>query len=91
MEQNIFLFYIRYMSVYFSGVNRAVSKNFLDAVSIPASVREYSEVRMEYWKNIISQCQNRTEGQSAKQWMDANGICEGTYYLWQKKDPPTDI
>ena len=43
------------------------------------------EVRMEYWKNIITQCQNRPEGQSAKQWMDANGICEGTYYLWQKK------
>ena len=34
------------------------------------------EVRMEYWKNIITQCQNRPEGQSAKQWMDANGICE---------------
>jgi len=43
------------------------------------------EVRMEYWKNIITQCQNRPEGQSAKQWMDANGICEGTYYLWQKR------
>ena len=40
---------------------------------------------MEYWKNIIIQCQNRPEGQSAKQWMDANGICEGTYYLWQKR------
>ena len=43
------------------------------------------EVRMEYWKNIITQCQNRPEGQSARQWMDANGICEGTYYLWQKR------
>lgn len=43
------------------------------------------EVRMEYWKNIITQCQNRPESQSAKQWMDANGICEGTYYLWQKR------
>lgn len=43
------------------------------------------EVRMEYWKNIITQCQNRPEGQSARQWMEANGICEGTYYLWQKR------
>ena len=43
------------------------------------------EVRMEYWKNIIIQCQNRPEGQSAKQWLKGNGICEATYYLWQKK------
>ena len=43
------------------------------------------EVRMEYWKNIIIQCQNRPEGQSAKQWLKENGICEATYYLWQKK------
>ena len=26
------------------------------------------EVRLQYWKNIISQCQARPEGQSAKQW-----------------------
>ena len=43
------------------------------------------EVRMEYWKNIIIQCQNRPEGQSVKQWLKGNGICEATYYLWQKK------
>ena len=43
------------------------------------------EVRMEYWKNIIIQCRNRPEGQSAKQWLKENGICEATYYLWQKK------
>ena len=27
------------------------------------------EVRMQYWKNIISQCQARPAGQTAKQWM----------------------
>ena len=43
------------------------------------------EVRMGYWKNIIIQCRNRPEGQSAKQWLKENGICEATYYLWQKK------
>ena len=43
------------------------------------------EVHMEYWKNIIIQCQNRPDGQSAKQWLKENGICEATYYLWQKK------
>lgn len=43
------------------------------------------EVRLQYWKNIISQCQARPEGQSAKQWLADNGICEQTYYLWQRK------
>ena len=31
------------------------------------------EVRLQYWKNIISQCQARPEGQSAKQWLADNG------------------
>lgn len=43
------------------------------------------EVRLQYWKNIISQCQNRPEGQTAKAWLKENGICEQTYYLWQRK------
>lgn len=43
------------------------------------------EVRLQYWKNIIAQCQNRPEGQTAKQWLKENGICEQTYYLWQRK------
>lgn len=43
------------------------------------------EVRLQYWKNIISQCQGRPRGQSAKQWMKENGICEQTYYLWQRR------
>lgn len=43
------------------------------------------EVRLQYWKNIISQCQARPAGQSAKKWLKENGICEQTYYLWQRK------
>lgn len=43
------------------------------------------EVRLQYWKNIISQCQARPDGQSAKQWMKENGICEQSYYLWQRR------
>lgn len=43
------------------------------------------EFRLQYWKNIMSQCQNRPEGQTAKQWLKENGICEQTYYLWQRK------
>ncbi len=42
------------------------------------------EVRLQHWKNIISQCQLRPQGQTAKQWMDENGICEQTYYRWQR-------
>ena len=38
------------------------------------------EVRLQHWKNIISQCQNRPEGQTAKSWLKENGICEQTYY-----------
>ena len=43
------------------------------------------EVRLQYWKNIISQCQARPEGQSAKQWLADNGICEHRslkYYIY---------
>ncbi|MGN0380624.1 MAG: IS66 family insertion sequence element accessory protein TnpB [Suilimivivens sp.] len=43
------------------------------------------EVRLQYWKNIITQCQARPEGQTAKQWMTDHGICEQTYYLWQRR------
>lgn len=43
------------------------------------------DVRMQHWKSIISQCQARAEGQTAKQWMKENGICEQTYYLWQRR------
>ncbi len=42
------------------------------------------EVRLQHWKNIINQCQLRPQGQTAKQWMDENGICEQTYYRWQR-------
>lgn len=43
------------------------------------------EVRKQQWKNIISQCQSRPEGQTAKEWLKKNGICEQTYYLWQRR------
>lgn len=43
------------------------------------------EVRAEYWRNIIKACGQRPTGQSAKKWMDENGICEQSYYHWQRK------
>ena len=41
--------------------------------------------RAEYWRNIIKACGQRPAGQSAKKWMDENGICEQSYYHWQRK------
>ena len=43
------------------------------------------EVRAEYWKGIIKACGQRPAGQSAKSWMDENGICEQSYYHWQRR------
>lgn len=43
------------------------------------------EIRLQYWKNIISLCHERPSGQTAKQWLKENGICEQTYYSWQRK------
>lgn len=43
------------------------------------------EVRLQYWKNIITQCQSRPAGQTVKQWMAEHGINAKTYYLWQRK------
>ena len=43
------------------------------------------KVRAEYWRNIIKACGQRPAGQSAKKWMDENGICEQSYYHWQRK------
>ena len=43
------------------------------------------EVRAEYWKKIIQACGQRPAGQSAKSWMDENGICEQSYYHWQRR------
>ena len=34
------------------------------------------DVRSSQWLEIITQCQNRPEGTTAKQWMADNGISE---------------
>lgn len=43
------------------------------------------EVRASYWEGIIRSCSQRPVGQTAKSWMDENGICEQSYYYWQRK------
>ena len=43
------------------------------------------EIRFTRWKQIIEQCQNREEGQTAKQWMADNQVSEKSYYYWLRK------
>ena len=43
------------------------------------------EVRLEQWAAIITQCQNRPAGQTAKEWLADNNISEKTYYYWLRK------
>ncbi len=43
------------------------------------------EIRLTRWKQIIEQCQNREEGQTAKQWMADNQVSEKSYYYWLRK------
>ena len=43
------------------------------------------EVRVRYWEGIIRSCSQRPVGQTAKSWMYENGICEQSYYYWQRK------
>lgn len=43
------------------------------------------EVRASYWEGIIRSCSQRPVGQTAKSWMDENGISEQSYYYWQRK------
>jgi len=43
------------------------------------------EERIQYWKDIILQCQKRQPGMSAKAWLKENGISEDTYYKWHRR------
>ena len=43
------------------------------------------DVRSSQWLEIITQCQNRPEGTTARQWMADNGISEKSYYYWLRK------
>jgi len=43
------------------------------------------EIRLAKWKDIITECQSRPEGQTVKQWTETNGIPEKQYYYWQRR------
>ena len=40
-------------------------------------------LKCEHWKSIISEC--RSSGMTVTAWCKENGICEQTYYRWQRK------
>ena len=39
--------------------------------------------KLALWAGRISECRN--SGQNVKTWCQENGICEQTYYKWQRK------
>ena len=39
--------------------------------------------KLALWAGRISEC--RSSGQNVKTWCQENGICEQTYYKWQRK------
>ena len=39
--------------------------------------------KLTLWAGRISEC--RSSGQNVKSWCKENGICEQTYYKWQKR------
>jgi putative transposase len=43
------------------------------------------DIRRANWLTIITQCQERPAGVSAKQWLSDNGIREKSYYYWLRK------
>lgn len=43
------------------------------------------DVRRANWLNIITQCQERQEGVTVKQWLSDNGVKEKAYYYWLRK------
>ena len=43
------------------------------------------DVRTAQWAEIVRSCHERPAGQSAKKWLDENGINEKQYYYWQRR------
>jgi putative transposase len=59
------------------------TSSFLEEETIMDQITH--DVRRTNWRNIISQCQERPAGVSAKQWLSDNGIREKSYYYWLRK------
>jgi len=42
-----------------------------------------AQQRLAYWTDAVTRC--RSSGLSVKAWCSQEGICEKTYYYWQRK------
>lgn len=47
--------------------------------------KNVQDVRRAGWFDIVTACQARPDGISAKRWLAENGIKEKAYYYWQSK------
>ncbi len=43
------------------------------------------DVRAAQWAEIVRKCYERPEDQTAKDWLNENGIDEKQYYYWQRR------
>ena len=43
------------------------------------------EARLNNWKHIVEECNNRPQGVTVKQWVADNGINEKVYYYWLRR------
>lgn len=43
------------------------------------------EVRLDNWKQLILQCQNRPDGMTQKSWLQQHGIQAAQFYYWLRK------
>ena len=43
------------------------------------------EIRLNNWKKIVEECNNRHNGTSVKEWRATIGIKEKTYYYWLRR------
>ncbi len=47
--------------------------------------KEVYEVRLDNWKQVIQQCQERPVGTTQKEWLEQNEIPKGQFYYWLRK------
>lgn len=43
------------------------------------------EIRLNNWKHVVEECNNRPQGVTVKQWLADNEINEKVYYYWLRR------
>ena len=49
------------------------------------------EIRLNNWKKIVEECNNRPNGTTVKEWLVTNGIKEKDILLWAQKSKESCI